>query len=99
MADRMTRAYDPAKRRARNLRRYDIDERQFTLMWERQNGHCDICGKPLRPNAHVDHSHRDQRVRGLLCWPCNRLIGRYHDPLIFRNAARYLESTFDGRTL
>jgi hypothetical protein len=95
----MTRAYDPAKRRARNLKRYGIDERQFQAMWQRQRGLCDICIKPLPARPHVDHDHKDKRVRGLLCWPCNRLIGRYRHPHLFFLAARYIESTFDGRQL
>ena len=91
--------YDPAKRRARNLARYGINAGQFLKLSERQRWCCDICTKPLPRRAHVDHDHATGRVRGLLCWPCNRLIGRHRDPWIFRQAARYLESTFDGRTL
>jgi len=93
------RAYDPAKRRARNLARYGIDERQFLLMWKRQGGLCDVCVKPLPVRPHVDHDHKNKRVRGLLCWPCNRLIGRYRHEQIFYNAGRYLASPFDGRKL
>jgi Recombination endonuclease VII len=95
----MTRAYDPLKRRARNLKRYGITEAQFQAMWERQHGLCDICTKPLPARPHVDHDHRTGRVRGLLDWWCNRLLGTHRNtPMMFRNAARYLESSFDART-
>ena len=95
----MTRPYDPVKRRARNLKRYGITEAQFQKMVERQKGRCDICREPLKtPN--VDHDHESGRVRGLLCWFCNKFVTlRRISPLMFRNAAAYLESSFDGRHL
>ena len=96
----MTRPYDPVKRRARNLKRYGLTEAQFQKMVERQHGHCDICRKPLPSKPHVDHDHKTGRVRGLVHWHCNRLIGNNrYSPLMFRNAASYLESGFDGRDL
>jgi Recombination endonuclease VII len=97
----LPKPYDPAKRRARNLKRYGIDERQYQAMWDRQHGHCDICAKPLPPKPHIDHDHgKSKRVRGLVHFTCNRLIGNNHfTPPMFRNAARYLESSFDARDL
>jgi hypothetical protein len=95
------RAYDPLKRRAANLKRYGIDEAQFQLMLERQRGRCDICTKLLRGRIYVDHDHGpSKRVRGLLDFVCNRLVLTSRaTPLMFRNAAAYLESDFDGRKL
>lgn len=94
----MTKPYDPVKRRAYNLARYGITEAQFQAMWERQGGLCDICAKPLPARPHVDHDHKTKRVRGLVDWHCNRLLGNNRNtPLMFRNAARYLESDYDGR--
>jgi hypothetical protein len=94
------RAYDPAKRRARNLSNYGLSELQFRAMWERQRGLCDICAKPLPPRAHVDHDHKTGKVRGIVDWHCNRLLGNNrYTPTMFRRAAAYLESPFDGRKL
>jgi ribosomal protein L32E len=100
------RTYDPIKRRAydraRNLASYGINEDKFKQMWERQHGLCDICTKPLTMNdVVVDHDHRKpKRVRGLLHRFCNKLVGNNRNtPAMFRNAARYLESSFDGRQL
>ncbi len=98
------RAYDPAKRRARHdrdrLARYGITKEQYELMLKIQRGLCDICAKPLPPEPHIDHDHKTGRVRGLLHWWCNRLVGTNRNtPLMFRNAASYLESSFDGRRL
>ena len=98
------RAYDPQRRRAYNLARYGLTEDQFQRMLERQHGLCDLCAKPLPPKAHVDHVHARKeslrRVRGILCWPCNRMLGNGRNtPALFRRAADYLEAKFDGRRL
>lgn len=41
---------------------------------------CAICKKPrsaFKKNLSVDHSHRTGRIRGLLCYRCNKfLVGR-----------------------
>ena len=96
----MKRKYDPAARRRRNLARYGLTEAQFQMMYERQGGLCDICYKPLPKRPHVDHDHKTGRVRGLLDWWCNRLIGNNRNtPLMFRAASQYLLSDFDGRLL
>ena len=96
----MKRRYDPAKRRRRTLARYGITEAQYQAMWERQGGLCDVCSRPLPQRAHVDHDHKTGRVRGLLDWWCNRLLGNSRNtPIMFYNASRYLLSDFDGRRI
>jgi hypothetical protein len=50
----------------------------------------------------VDHDHKPpHRVRGLLCFRCNhRLLGRgLENAFLHTQAANYLLSDFDGRTL
>ena len=39
---------------------------------------CAICGRKPRPgkNLSTDHCHKSGLVRGLLCYICNRLLGR-----------------------
>lgn len=34
---------------------------------------CSICGKP---SSQIDHSHRTNEIRGVLCFPCNVFLGR-----------------------
>lgn len=58
-----------------------------------QGGHCFICqratGKTRRLS--VDHDHQTGMVRGLLCRPCNTLIGHLRDdPQAGERIAAYL---------
>lgn len=42
-----------------------------------QGGVCAICGAPPKTRRlHIDHDHRTDRVRGLLCQRCNRFLPR-----------------------
>ena len=89
-----------AARRRRTLAAHDLTEAQYQAMVRRQKSLCDVCAKPLPVHPHVDHDHRTGRVRGILCWWCNRLIGNHRNTaLMFRRAAEYLESRFDGRAI
>jgi len=94
------RAYNPVARRDRTLREHGLTEAQYQAMLRRQKGLCDICAKPLPAHPHVDHDHKAGRVRGLLCFPCNRfIVGRQTSVALLRRAAAYLDSRFDGRAI
>lgn len=94
-------------------RTYGITLEQYEAMLTLTNGGCWICGKPPKPGKHlnVDHEHPTKaqrkagvvfgKVRGLLCWFCNRyVIGRSKADVVwrYRKAAEYLESKIDWRT-
>lgn len=74
---------------------------QYKTMLEQQGGVCRICGKPeQKRRLAVDHDHKTGRVRGLLCWWCNnKLLASRNTAEMFRRAAEYLESKFDGRLI
>ena len=56
-----------------------------------QAGNCGICKLPMS-NPVRDHNHTTNQPRGLLCDPCNRMLGAARDnPTTLRNAADYLE--------
>lgn len=67
--------HDPVKRRNTTLlRRYGIGVADYDRMRAEQGGKCAICqrgGIELVP----DHNHETKFVRGLLCHPCNAIIG------------------------
>lgn len=64
------------------LTNYGITWDDFYAMLAAQNNVCAICkedekvihlGKKLRLS--VDHNHKTKKVRGLLCYACNHLVG------------------------
>ena len=98
------------KARAYRLKRlYGITVVQYDRMFDLQGGKCFVCmWKPTEKSRRlcVDHDHKDGRVRGLLCYRCNkRLLGRgLDDSALHRMAALYLEreangKLFDGRLI
>jgi len=70
-------------------RLYGITEQQYQQMFSRQSGKCAICGFQFlsssrgnrRVSPHVDHCHVSGKVRGLLCNPCNRMLGYAKDSM------------------
>lgn len=65
---------DPKKKLGWNLKRYGITVEQYDSMLAEQNGRCPLCGdKPKR--LFVDHCHKTNEVRGLLCSNCNTVLG------------------------
>jgi len=76
-------------------RAFGIDFEDYAYMFEAQRGCCAICGRhqdEFKKALHVDHNHVTGQIRGLLCFPCNRGLGRFGDtkPLLLK-AIKYLE--------
>jgi len=75
---------------------YGISLVQYEEMLEKQNYGCAICGRKEAKRGtdhpmYVDHNHKDNVVRGLLCHYCNLSIGHFgDDPAILLRAASYL---------
>ena len=56
---------------------------------------CTICGDTSKPLV-VDHDHRTEQVRGLLCGHCNRGLGHFRDsPELLEYARMYLLAQTD----
>ncbi len=75
--------------------RYDITYEEYEKMYLTQEKKCLICEKEYelggRNGLYVDHCHKTNNVRGLLCPGCNVAIGVLReDKKIFENAIRYL---------
>lgn len=62
-------------------------------MLERQGGVCAICKeKPKNGRLAIDHLHGTDKVRGLLCSPCNTALGLFKDdPERLAAAIEYLK--------
>lgn len=74
-------------------RSYGISSDQFHKMLLAQCGRCEICGSDFQDlrEPHVDHCHLTGKVRGLLCFTCNSLLGFAKDQVsILKKAVVYL---------
>ena len=59
-------------------RNFGITIEDYNSIYTRQNGCCILCGRnqsKLSHTLHVDHDHKNGKVRGLLCKPCNTKMG------------------------
>jgi len=97
----MTAEERAARARAGALwRRYGITVAQYDKMLKRQKGTCALCGKPPKTKRlAVDHDHATKRVRGLLCFLCNKYKVAKNDADSAFRVFMYLDSLFDGRKL
>lgn len=73
---------------------YGITIEDYDRMFEEQGGVCAICkqseSQSYRKLA-VDHCHKTNRVRALLCYGCDRGIGSFKEnPESLLAAAKYL---------
>ena len=59
---------------------------------------CPICGKSFGESAPcIDHDHKTNQVRGILCSTCNMALGLLNDDIsIFFNAITYLKKEKDN---
>ncbi len=77
------------------LQRYKITPEQHAQMLLDQKGVCAICEqlpKGKRPLV-VDHHHATGKVRGLLCYGCNRAISILDKHDLLQKALAYLEKS------
>ena len=86
--DRADRTHD-----AYVSRTYGIPRGEYERLLQAQDGRCAICTR--RPRARrlaVDHDHHTGRVRGLLCYTCNKFVLGFveFDPIAAHNASVYL---------
>lgn len=77
------------------MRLYNISPEEYRQLYEKYNSCCAICGrneKILKGSLHIDHNHKNNKIRGLLCYDCNRALGLFKDnPLILMKAIKYIQ--------
>ena len=82
----------PRKQTPKRARALGIDDAEYERLLEAQGGHCALCPNvPKTRRLHVDHDHKTGRVRGLLCYRCNRALPTYLDSRWLYDAALYVD--------
>ena len=69
-----------SRRKPTRAKQLGITDEGYQALLEAQGGKCAICGNPPKEGGrrlHVDHNHRTGKVRGLLCFRCNRALPTY----------------------
>lgn len=75
----------------RRRKRYGVDDAFIDALLLSQNGHCPVCKRPLDATYQIDHDHKSKRVRGLLHFRCNVMLGNADDnPSVLAWAREYL---------
>ena len=75
----------------RLLKVFGMTPANYFGLLETQGGRCPICSAGLA-NPMIDHCHSSGKVRGLLCWDCNVMLGKLKDSAETINSAlMYLE--------
>ena len=78
---------------------YGLNLDEYDALFKSQNESCKICSvsqDELPKRLCVDHCHVTGKVRGLLCDPCNRLLGQAKDSIdVLLKAISYLKEAND----
>lgn len=69
---------------------YGITKEEWFDLYNKYNGKCFIC--KIKKATDVDHCHKTNVIRGMLCNSCNLGLGSFRDNIIFlENAVSYLK--------
>lgn len=91
------------KEKGKSLKRsFNITLGQYKALEESQNNLCAICKKSETALANpslkkpkslsVDHCHTKGKIRGLLCYNCNMMLGHAKDSIkVLQSAIEYLK--------
>lgn len=92
----------PVKRHATILKhKYGISYLEFENLLKSQNCKCKICKTPdpgkYKKYFSVDHCHKTNEIRGLLCHTCNVGLGSFKDRIeLLAEAINYLKEANNG---
>lgn len=92
------------KKCSREIGRKKVYKQRYGISWEEklemikeQNGICLICSSLLLEEGNttcIDHCHKTNKIRGIICGHCNSLLGYAKDDVtILQSAINYLKSS------
>lgn len=78
---RRWRKENPDRRWAQRLKKYGLTPGDWRFRFMLQGGRCLVCGtdRPSRGKWCIDHCHATGEVRGIVCSPCNLIVGQLGD--------------------
>jgi hypothetical protein len=82
---------------------FDITEEFAEELYERSTQTCECCGVEYNSETHkkrfaVDHNHATNKIRGILCHPCNTSLGLLKEDLNrLKLLANYIETHSDNK--
>ena len=71
---------------------YNLENKDYDKIFNEQKGCCAICGvhqSKLKRALSVDHDHKTNEVRGLLCIKCNVALGIFNDSIELLDRAKH----------
>lgn len=71
--------------------KYKLSEQDVIALENKYNGICPICERSKK--LVIDHSHETGKVRGLICYDCNRILTILDDKYKLTNAIKYLNES------
>lgn len=83
--EKAAKYYQENKEKLQNnrlIRTYNISLEEYSLLLKKQQNKCAICGIDKCSSGKsfaVDHDHKTNKIRGLLCKNCNVGLGMFED--------------------
>lgn len=74
-------------------RKYGVSRKWFDDTLKAQDSKCAVCKKPnssIKRRLAVDHHHDSGKVRGIVCYNCNRALHAFDDIDLFNSIMTYL---------
>lgn len=95
--------YKKIQRKYDLKKKFNITLEQYNEILKKQNNCCDICKKSNLneiKDLSVDHCHKTNKIRGLLCQNCNTALGLLkEDRQIFENGIKYINKWSSGKDM
>lgn len=77
-------------------KRFKISLEYYKNLKTKCQNSCQICNTKCKKLA-IDHCHKTNKIRGMLCTNCNNGLGRFKDNIkLLENAIIYLKENLDA---
>lgn len=92
--------YKRNKRKSNLKIKYGLTVEQYRNLLNIQKDRCAICNNRFKKQVCVDHNHKTNKIRGLLCHKCNLILGyveskRQDTTLLIDSFKKYLNGNLN----